>query len=76
MHDMKIGQLAAVAHVTRRVLDAGDPWHLILLKKQLDARSDLFRLANSSAAAGGHESPDIKEPPLKYFTFAKFENFI
>ena len=39
----KTDRLTAIADITRRVLDGGNPLHVILLKKQLDARADLFQ---------------------------------
>ncbi len=46
-YSAKMEQLTAIADITQRVLERGNPLHLILMKKQLDARVDLFRLSAS-----------------------------
>lgn len=50
----KVELLSSIVQITERVMKRGNALHLILLKKQLEARADLFRPPTTSG--GGRHS--------------------
>jgi len=45
VYSAKLHLLSSIVDITERVMKRGNPLHLILLKKQLEARADLFKPA-------------------------------
>ena len=67
-YEAKVELLSSIVQITERVMKRGNALHLILLKKQLEARADLFRPPTTRLRRRRRNSPLLhladKQPSL------------